>query len=59
MWDLLGSQMVANIIAGIQSDHAQDIAEAIVREAAIMWRVEEGNYRDDITVIVLRLPWLP
>ena len=24
-----------------------------------MWKVEEGDYRDDITVIVIMLPWLP
>ena len=24
-----------------------------------MWKVEEGDYRDDITVIVLLFPWLP
>ena len=23
-----------------------------------MWKVEEGDYRDDITVIVLMLPWV-
>ena len=22
------------------------------------WRVEEGDYRDDITVIVMSLPWV-
>ena len=22
-----------------------------------MWKVEEGDYRDDITVIVLMVPW--
>ena len=24
-----------------------------------MWKVEEGDYRDDITCIVLKQPWLP
>ena len=28
-------------------------------QATYMWKVEEGDYRDDITVIVLKLPWLP
>jgi len=23
-----------------------------------MWKVEEGDYRDDITVVVLTFPWL-
>ena len=28
-------------------------------QASYMWKVEEGDYRDDITVIVLMLPWIP
>ena len=23
-----------------------------------MWKVEEGDYRDDITVLVLMMPWI-
>ena len=26
-------------------------------QASYMWKVEEGDYRDDITVIVLMVPW--
>jgi len=29
----------------------------LVQEAALRWKREEGNYRDDITAIVARLPF--
>ena len=35
------------------------MAETITDQASYMWKVEEGDYRDDITVVVLKLPWLP
>ena len=35
------------------------IAQAIVDRATEMWKEDDGDYRDDITVIVLKLPWLP
>ena len=36
----------------------QKICAKIVEQATHMWKVEEGDYRDDITVVVLTLPWL-
>jgi hypothetical protein len=59
VWELLGSQTVADIIASVTSGAVQDICDTIVDQASYMWKVEEGDYRDDITVIVLMLPWLP
>ena len=36
----------------------QEICDTIVDQSSYMWKVEEGDYRDDITVIVLMLPWI-
>ena len=57
VWDVLTGQMVADIIARVQSGHVQDMADQIVNESSYIWQIEEDGYRDDITVIVLRLPW--
>ena len=46
------------IIASVNGGTVQDKCDMIVDQASYMWKVEEGNYRDDITVIVLMLPWL-
>ena len=61
VWELLSSQMVADIIAGVKlkGGHVQDMVDQIVDQSSYMWKVEEGDYRDDITVIVMLLPWPP
>ena len=58
VWELLSSQTVADIIAGVKSGDVQDMCDIIVDQSSYMWKVEEGDYRDDITVIVLLLPWI-
>ena len=30
----------------------------IVEKSSHLWSIEEGDYRDDITVVALMLPWL-
>ena len=59
VWELLSSQTVADIIAGVKSGDVQDMCETIVDQSSYMWKVEEGDYRDDITVVILKLPWIP
>jgi len=39
-------------------DSAADACSALVKEAVEQWRVREGSYRDDITAIVVFLPFL-
>ena len=36
----------------------QDAVTKLIETAAAKWRQEEGDYRDDITVIVLLMPWI-
>lgn len=38
---------------------AHQAARFLIAKAALAWRIEEGDYRDDITVIVLYLKDLP
>ena len=57
VWELLSSQTVADIIARVKSGVVQDMVDQIVDQSSYMWKVEEGDYRDDITVIVMLLPW--
>jgi len=56
VWELLSSQSVADIIAGVKNGDVQEMVDQIVDQSSYMWKVEEGDYRDDITVIVLLLP---
>lgn len=59
VWELLSSQTVADIIANVKSGDVQDMCDTIVDQSSYMWKVEEGDYRDDITVVMLLLPWIP
>jgi len=58
VWELLSSQNVADIIASITSGDSNEMCEKIVDESSLMWKIEEGDYRDDITVIILMTPWV-
>ena len=56
--ELLSSQTVCDLVATVTNLDPQKICEKIVEQSTYMWKVEEGDYRDDITVVVLTFPWL-
>jgi len=59
VWELITSEEVAEIVyrVTLQTDDPEEMCKAIVDQASYVWKVEEGDYRDDITVVVLRFPW--
>ncbi|KAL1514535.1 hypothetical protein AB1Y20_003632 [Prymnesium parvum] len=59
VWEFLSNEEVANLVyrTCVISKDPQRIVETIVDEASHRWKVEEGDYRDDITVVVLMFPW--
>uniref|UniRef100_A0A7S3BCV2 PPM-type phosphatase domain-containing protein n=1 Tax=Haptolina ericina TaxID=156174 RepID=A0A7S3BCV2_9EUKA len=56
VWEFIPSQEACEIVAGFSN--ATDSCTALVKEAADRWRRFEGSYRDDITAIVVYLPFL-
>ena len=58
VWELLSSQSVADIVASVKSLDPAEICKQIIDQSSYMWKIEEGDYRDDITVVVLTFPWL-
>ena len=58
VWELLSSQTVVDIVENVKSLDPNEICDQIIDQASYMWKVEEGDYRDDITVVVLTVPWL-
>lgn len=58
VWELLSSQSVVDIVSSVKSLDPSEICHKIVQESSQMWKSEEGDYRDDITVVVLTFPWL-
>ena len=41
------------------SDPFSNPGDLIVLKAAERWEEEEGDYRDDITAVVISFPWIP
>jgi len=58
VWELLTSQQVVDVVADVPNLDPMTICNNIVAQASHEWKMEEGDYRDDITVVVLTFPWL-
>jgi len=62
VWGVMSSQECVDIVAASQERqpgkelNAFLAAQEVIAEAARRWKDEEGDYRDDITCIVLKLP---
>ena len=52
-------QDVCDIAASVEGGSHAAICDLIVLKAAERWEEEEGDYRDDITAVVVTFPWLP
>jgi len=61
VWEFLSSEMVVEMVAGFvdRGEPAIQAARFLIAKAAHAWQVEEGDYRDDITAIVIFLDSLP
>jgi len=62
VWEFLENEDVAAIVMGFRSrgESASTAARFIIAKAAMAWKLEEEDYRDDITAIVIYLsPELP
>jgi serine/threonine protein phosphatase PrpC len=55
VWEFITSQEAVNIVFA-HKDNATAACKALIKESAKRWKDEEGNYRDDITAIVIFLP---
>lgn len=61
VWEFIDSQEACDIVASELLSGAVNASQAcmkLVQMAAAWWKQEEGNYRDDITAIVARLPFV-
>ena len=61
VWEFLSSEEVVEIVGGFlqRGEPAIVAARFLIARAALAWRAEEGDYRDDITAIVLMVQDLP
>ena len=54
VWEFISSEEAIEIVSA--HENAQQGCIALINESTKRWRNEEGNYRDDITAIVVHLP---
>jgi len=57
VWELLESQQVIDIAVQHYDEPTETIVDRIIEAAAYQWKLEEGDYRDDISCIVFKIPW--
>jgi protein phosphatase PTC2/3 len=58
VWEFLSSETAVAIVGANLSRGATKATQALIEAAAARWHDEEGDYRDDITALVVRLPEL-
>jgi serine/threonine protein phosphatase PrpC len=58
IWEFISSQEAADIVWGAlkSGSGASKATQLLIENAALRWRKFEGDYRDDITAIVITLP---
>lgn len=57
VWEFISSQEATDIVGtNIMAGGASKACQALIEAAANRWHQEEGDYRDDITALVVRLP---
>jgi len=55
VWEFIETDMAFNILASVKTGDATKQVTKLIETAAAKWRQEEGDYRDDITAICVRL----
>jgi len=56
VWEFISSQEAVDIVNRSLQDGTPAACQALIEEAASRWRDFEGDYRDDITAIVVKFP---
>lgn len=55
VWEFISSEEAVAIVGGNLDKGATGACQALIEAAANKWHDEEGDYRDDITALVVRL----
>jgi protein phosphatase 2C family protein 2/3 len=58
VWEFVSSQEAVQVVADNLDRGATKACQALIEAAAAKWHHEEGDYRDDITALVVRLQHL-
>lgn len=56
IWEFISSQEAIDIVSENLDRGVYEAAETLIQVAQMRWEEEEGDYRDDITAIVIKVP---
>jgi len=56
VWEFISNQEAVDIVKSNLHLGSNGACEALITEAARRWNREEGDYRDDITALVIKMP---
>jgi len=56
VWEFIESQPCVDIVSTFIDTSATEACTKLIETAAAKWRQEEGDYRDDITAICVKIP---
>ncbi len=56
VWEFITSEEAVHVVAEHLDRGATKACQALIEAAAAKWHEEEGDYRDDITAMVIRIP---
>lgn len=59
VWEFIPSQEAVDIVAADIKHGAEHACRKLIQTAADRWRQNEGDYRDDITALIVVLPVFP
>eukprot|EP00903_Cladosiphon_okamuranus_P011285 g10641.t1 len=59
VWEFISSQEAIDIVNCSLEEGTMKATQDLIEAAATKWREVEGDYRDDITAVVIRLPCFP
>ncbi|CBJ28741.1 conserved unknown protein [Ectocarpus siliculosus] len=59
VWEFVKSQEAIDIVNTSLEEGTMKATQDLIEAAATKWREVEGDYRDDITAVVIRLPCFP
>ncbi|GMI19470.1 hypothetical protein TrCOL_g3382 [Triparma columacea] len=55
VWEFITSQQAVDIVTRYLPEGATKACEVLIEKAAELWREEEGDYRDDITAVIVKV----
>ncbi|CAN0008833.1 unnamed protein product [Ascophyllum nodosum] len=59
VWEFISSQEAVDIVNASLGEGTMKATQSLIEVAAKKWQEVEGDYRDDITAVVVRLPCFP